>query len=313
MELDWIRYLAKILPRYPRLVVGIGDDAAVLDWGAGNYGVVAVDVVSDGADFCLREIDPALAGRKALAVNLSDLAAMAAQPVAAVVALGLPRQDARSLAERVYEGLLALAEDYQVAIAGGDTHVWDGPLFLAVTVLGLPGPGGIWRRDGAKPNDVILVTGSLGGSILGKHLHFRPRVREALYLAQNYEVHAAIDISDGLLLDLARVAEASGLAAEISLQAIPVDPAAERLSREKGTNRSPLEHALSDGEDYELILAVPPHEAQRMLKDPAVGVSLTAIGRFVEGEGLWHVEGNFRARLEPAGYVHGHSHQPFGN
>jgi thiamine-monophosphate kinase len=312
MELDWIRYLAKILPNHPRLALGIGDDAAVLEWGPGSQCVVAVDVVSDGTDFHLREIDPALAGRKALAVNLSDLAAMAAEPVAAVVALGLPRENARSLAERVYEGLLAVAEEYKVAVAGGDTHIWDGPFFLAVTVLGLPGPGGIWRRDGAKPNDVILVTGSLGGSILGKHLHFRPRVREALHLAQNYEVHAAIDISDGLLLDLARMAEASAVAAEISLAAIPVDPAAERLSREEGNKRSPLEHALSDGEDYELILAVPEAEAERMLRDSAVGVPLTAIGRFVTGEGLWQVEGNSRIRLKPAGYVHGERLELFG-
>ncbi len=151
--------------------LGIGDDAAVVELGGTSRCVVAVDVISDEVDFRLGEIDPALAGRKALAVNLSDLAAMAAKPLAALVAIALPRKEARSLAERVYEGLLALAREFDVALAGGDTHLWDGKLLLAVTVLGVPGKR-LWKRTGARPGDRIIVTGSFGGSILGKHLHF---------------------------------------------------------------------------------------------------------------------------------------------
>ncbi|MCS7236820.1 MAG: thiamine-phosphate kinase [Thermoguttaceae bacterium] len=305
MEQEWIEYLRRVIPGNSNVPVGIGDDAALLELGEQHRCVVAVDIISDGVDFSLAEVNPELVGRKALAVNLSDLAAMAARPIAALVALGLPRSHARSLAEQVYKGLLKLADSYQVAIAGGDTHVWEGPLFLAVTAVGIPGPGGIWRREGARPGDFIVVTGSFGGSILGKHLTFEPRVREALYLAEHYRIHAAIDVSDGLLLDLWRLAEASGVGAEIDFDKIPIDPAARRLSLTEGDQKSALEHALSDGEDFELILAVPPEEIPRLLADKKVGTPLTAIGCFVARKGLWQRNGEDRKPITPAGYVHG--------
>lgn len=305
MEQEWIAYLTRTIPSAPHVPVGIGDDAAVVHLPGTERCVVAVDVVSDGVDFRLAEIDPRLAGRKALAVNLSDLAAMAARPLAALVAIGLPRGQARELAPLLYQGMLPLAEKYGVAIIGGDTHVWDGPLFLAVTVLGVPGPAGAWCRSGARAGDAIVVTGSFGGSILGKHLTFEPRVREALHLAKHYPVHAAIDVSDGLLLDLSRLAEASGVGAEIDLEKIPVDPAAHQLSTANSGKKSPLEHALSDGEDFELILAVPPEEVEKLLADTIVGVSLTVIGQFTERQGLVGRHAGETFPLQPAGYLHG--------
>ncbi len=304
MEQEWIAYLRRVIPPSDFVPVGIGDDAAVVDLGEHTRGVLAVDIVSDGVDFYLSEIDPALAGRKALAVNLSDLAAMAARPLAALVAVGLPRPRARELAEQLYAGMLPLAEKFGLSLVGGDTHVWDGPLFMAVTVLGVPGPGGIWRRTGARPGDAIVVTGCFGGSILGKHLSFEPRVREALYMAEHFAIHAAIDVSDGLLLDLHRVAEASGVGAEVNLDRVPIDPAAHALSATSGGKKSPLEHALSDGEDFELILALPPDEANRLLNDPNLDLPLTIIGRFTEEPGLVGRKGAESIPLTPAGYIH---------
>src|SRR5262249_50060746 len=150
-------------------------------------------------------------GHKALAVSLSDIAAMAGKPLAAVIALALPRTHGRKLAEGIQAGIHALAAHYQVALIGGDTNSWDGPLVISSTVLGIPSGYGTVRRNGAEVGDWILVTGDLGGSILGKHLKFQPRVREAIALHQSADLHAMIDISDGLAADLHHLLQESGV------------------------------------------------------------------------------------------------------
>ena len=127
MESDLIAYLRQRLPPHPLLKLGVGDDAAVLSMDGRGDVVVTVDMLMDGVDFELSRVDPRRVGRKSLAVNLSDLAAMASRPVAAVIALALPRRGGMELAKGLYEGLLPLAERYGVAIAGGDTNSWDGP------------------------------------------------------------------------------------------------------------------------------------------------------------------------------------------
>ena len=130
----------------------------------------------------LAEAGPRRVGRKAMAVNLSDIAAMAGRPVAAVVSVGLPRRGGRALAEELYHGLREVADAFDTPIVGGDTNSWDGPLVITVTLLGEATARGAVRRNGARPGDWLLATGPLGGSILGKHLDFTPRVREALQL-----------------------------------------------------------------------------------------------------------------------------------
>ena len=152
-----------------------------------------------------------------------------------------------------------------MAIAGGDTNSWDGPLVLSVTLLGTTTPRGPLCRGGARPGDWIVVTGAFGGSILGRHLDFEPRVAEALLLAERYRLHAGIDASDGLSLDLSRVATESGCGAMVDLASVPVAEDARRLAANLADGSTPLDHALGDGEDFELILAVPPDEAARML------------------------------------------------
>jgi thiamine-monophosphate kinase len=307
MESELIAHLRKRLPPHPLLKLGPGDDAAVLRLADADDYVITVDLLTDQVDFELEKVDPRRVGRKALAVNLSDLAAMASEPVAGVVALALPRRGGMKLAVALYEGMLPLAEKHHLAVAGGDTNSWDGPLVLSVTLIGRVTEHGPLRRSGALPGDRILVTGSFGGSILAKHLDFEPRVAEALLLADRYRLDAGIDASDGLSIDLAHLAEESGCGAVIETGAVPVADDARRLADERPDGLSPLEHALADGEDFELILAVPPDEAERMLAEQPLGpdVPLTAIGRFVREPGLWRQDSaGRRLPLIPKGYQH---------
>jgi thiamine-monophosphate kinase len=305
MELAFIDWLRGRLPSHPRLLLGPGDDAAVLRLAEGAGCVVTTDMLMDGVDFHLAQCDVQRVGRKALAVNLSDLAAMAARPVAAVISLALPRVGAKELAEALYEGLIPLAEEYDTAIAGGDTNCWDGPLVVSVTAIGESPRQGVWTRGGAKAGDWIVVTGAFGGSILGKHFDFTPRVCEAATLSAQYRVNAAIDVSDGLSLDLWRITEESHCGAVIDCGAIPISPAAVELAREGNDSRTPLDHALSDGEDFELILALAPEEGERLLADQPLGVPLTRIGEFIREPGLWRRLANGKKEpLRPQGFEH---------
>lgn len=304
MENELLRWLAERIPTHPRVSIGPGDDAALIRLGASGETLVTVDTISDGVDFHLHSTSPRRIGHKALAINLSDIAAMAGRPTAAVVALALPKQNAMSLAHELYEGLLPLAERYGVAIAGGDLQTWDGPLVISMTLLGEPSAGGPLTRRGARPGDLVVVTGAFGGSILGKHLDFEPRVAEAMLLHERYRLHAGMDVSDGLSLDLSRMCEASGCGAEIDLRRVPVSDAARQLAADGANAVSALEHALGDGEDFELLLAVPPDEAARMLREQPLATPLTAIGKLVEEPGHWALEASGRRPLVPRGYEH---------
>jgi thiamine-monophosphate kinase len=305
MEAEFLNWLRGRLPPHPNLRLGVGDDAAVLDLGARPECVVTVDLITEGVDFGLSETSLERVGHKALAVNLSDLAAMASRPLAAVVALALPRAKALETAVGVYQGLLPLAERYNLAIAGGDTNTWDGPLAISVTVIGQVTERGVLRRDGARPGDAVVVTGEFGGSILGKHLDFEPRVDEALSLHERYQLHGGMDVSDGLSLDLWRLALASGCGAVLDLGCVPVALAAHDLARLRNDGVSPLDHALGDGEDFELLLAASPAEARRMVNDHPLELPLTIVGEFVSEPGLWQTSASGeRLPLEPRGYLH---------
>ena len=303
MELEFLKWLSARLEPHALLRVGVGDDAALLDWGRRNGCLVMVDMLADGVDFRLAETDPRRAGRKALAVNLSDAAAMASRPLAAVVALSLPHAGALELAQRLYEGLLPLAAAYDVALAGGDTNTWHGPLVISVTLLAEPTARGPLLRSGGRPGDRLLVTGTLGGSILGKHLDFEPRVREAMLLHERYTLHAGIDLSDGLALDLWRLCQASGCGGVIELGKLPLAPSAQRLAERTGS--TPQAHALSDGEDFELLLAVPPEVAAQMLAEQPLEIPLSEIGWLEAQPGLWQIDlQGRRLELAPSGYLH---------
>jgi thiamine-monophosphate kinase len=308
VELELVRWLSENLPSHPLLRIGIGDDAAVLRWPSGGELVVTTDAITDQVDFLLAETDPRLVGHKALGVNLSDLAAMAAEPVAAVVSLVLPRDggagfDAKGLAVELYHGMLPLAERFGVAIAGGDTNSWNGPLAISVTAFGRTTERGPLTRSGARPGDAVLVTGALGGSILGRHLQVEPRVREALLLNERYELSAAMDISDGLALDASRLAAASGCGVALRLEAIPVSDDARRLAERDG--KSPLEHALGDGEDFELLFTAAPDVAERMASEQPLDVPITKIGECISTLGLWQANrGSDNTALSAVGFRH---------
>lgn len=285
--------------------MGPGDDAAVLRLGDGGELVVTSDLLNDGVDFHANEVSPRRIGHKALAVNLSDLAAMAARPHSAIVSLALPRSDALELAKELYEGMAPLLARYDVALAGGDTNCWDQPLVISVTLLGTTTARGPLLRQGARPGDLIVVTGALGGSILGRHLDVAPRVDEALALHERYTLHAGIDVSDGLALDLGRLCDESGVGAIVRTAEIPIHPDAVKLSAQAGDSKSPLEHALGDGEDFELILAVPPDEARRMIAQRPLAIPLTVIGEFTAERGLVRIDADgVRRPLERTGFEH---------
>lgn len=286
MEASFLAWLRERVPAHPRLKLGIGDDAALVAWTLGRDCVVTTDMLLDGVDFRVGHDAIEAIGRKALAANLSDLAAMAAVPVAAVIALALPQQGALELAQGLYRGLLPLAAEFDLAMAGGDTNTWEGGLAISITAFGEPTERGPLRRDGARPGDAILVTGEFGGSRLGKQFTFQPRVREALLLRRNYALHAGIDVSDGLSLDLARLCAASQVGAVIDLAAVPIAVAAHEWTRTVGGTETPLDHALGDGEDFELILTLAAEEAARLLAAPPEQLSLARIGTITAERGL---------------------------
>jgi len=307
-ETEFVAALLAGLPADPRLEVGPGDDAAVLRPPAGRRTVVTVDMLMEGVDFRLGpDCPPEAVGHKALAVSLSDVAAMGARPEAVVVAVALPRRGGAELGFGIQAGIARLAAEHGLALAGGDTNSWDGPLVVTTTLLGSVPPGAAWRRDGARPGDALVVSGGLGGSLLGRHLAVVPRVREAAAIAGRFTVHAAIDVSDGLAIDAARMMEASGAAAEIDEAAIPIHADAVRMAALPGDGRTPLEHALADGEDFELLLALPPAEAARLIADPTEPLAGTfrLIGSVTAGTGLWlRTAGGGRRPLERRGYEH---------
>ena len=302
-EFEYIDWLRRRTPPDARVLIGPGDDSAAIHLRSDTPCLVTTDMLMDGTCFRLAELGetgPRAVGRKAMAVNLSDIAAMAGRPVAAVASVALPRQGGRHLAEELYLGLRDIADEFQTAIIGGDTNSWDGPLVISVTVLGEATGRGPVRRSGARPGDWLLVTGPLGGSIRGKHLNFRPRVQEAIQLHDLVLLHAMIDISDGLTADVNHLCVESGCGAVLDADRIPISADARALQDDK----SPLDHALSDGEDFELVFALAREDAQRLLQtQPAPGINMVHIGECVE-QGLWIEQAGKRQPLMPRGYEH---------
>jgi thiamine-monophosphate kinase len=313
MELEFIRWLREHVPADPRAKLGLRDDAAVISLAGGADMVVTTDLLTDGVDFRVGIDDPRRIGRQALAANLSDLAAMAAVPQVAFVSLALPRSGASGLgalglAIELYEGLLPLAREFNVAIAGGDTNTYDGPLVISVAALGQLSQHGPLRRSGGRPGDWLLVTGSLGGSILGHMFDFTPRTHEASLLHERYQLGAGIDISDGLALDASRVAEESGCGAVLFVDRVPVSAAARELAKREGAancEAAALQHALGDGQDFELLLAVDPNTAQAILKDRPLECGITHVGELIADSGLWQqTSDGRRVQLEATGWRH---------
>jgi thiamine-monophosphate kinase len=244
-EFEWIATLRGVTA--PGVLVGIGDDCAVLAPSARPW-LVTTDMLTECVDFLLAEAGPIAIGRKAMAVNLSDIAAMAGVPRFALVSLCLPQNDGRTIADGVMRGLREVAEQFGVAIIGGDTNSWSGGLVVSVTILGEATERGPVRRSGAKLGDDVYVTGPVGGSLLGRHLTPTPRIELAQRLHATIDLHSMIDISDGLAQDLGHILEESQCGANLELTRVPIHEDAVR--RAALTGRRPIDHALNDGEDF---------------------------------------------------------------
>jgi thiamine-monophosphate kinase len=301
MEHGFIAWAKQRAMRLPKIKLGIGDDCALIASDGSDW-VVTTDSLCEGTHFILDQCGPQAVGRKLVGVNLSDLASMAAVPVAVFLSLCLPRKSADLLGSEIYEGVCEACEKYNVAMGGGDTNVWDGPLVVHLTAIGTARPAGSWLRSGARPGDKIVLSGRLGGSLLGKHLDFEPRLKLAQALYPLGIVQAATDISDGLGIDLLNLTAASRCGAEVELDRIPISDAA--MERSKSSGHTALEHAIGDGEDFELLMAVDPARIDQL--PPEIdGVPLTVIGTFVSRTGLWSRSKGRIEQLQPRGYVHG--------
>lgn len=294
----WLRNYAQ--PPVPQITVGIGDDAALLRLD--RPAVVTSDLLCDGTHFERASCTAEQIGRKAMAVNLSDIAAMAAHPVAAFVSLLLPGDATETFCQQLMEAAMQLAHGFDCQLAGGDTNTCSDRLAISVTIVGEATERGPLLRSGAEPGDVLLVTGSLGGSLAGHHFEFTPRIREALLLHERYRLHAGLDLSDGLAMDARRLATASNVGIDLDASNIPISPAARTMSDNED---EALLRALGDGEDFELLLAVPPAEAQKMLAEQPLSVPLTAVGSCFAGDGRWLVQDGNRQELPRVGYEHG--------
>jgi thiamine-monophosphate kinase len=298
--------------------VAIGDDAAVLRVPASRELVSTVDALVEGVHFRFRTTDARSLGRKALAVNLSDLGAMGATPVGCLLALGVPRGAPRAQLDGLLSGLLAEARAAHCPLVGGDTvasPVW----WISVTAFGLVPRGRALLRSGARPGDRVFVTGALGGSALGlallesgrgalarsfvrRHRVPRPPFRAGARLARRGDVRAAIDVSDGLVQDLGHVARESGVRIDVELERVPCAPGARRLAPRLGLDAEVL--ALHGGEDYELVFCARRGAPSAAALSRALGVAVAEIGRVRRGRGVRLLRAGKPVQIPGSGWDH---------
>ena len=306
-EFELIARLTKNLPTNPAVLVGAGDDCAVLDLGAPDKLILfKTDAVVEGIHFT-SDTPPEKIGRKALARCLSDIAAMAGTPTAALVTIGLPKKFAADFVGSIYDGLNSVAEKFCVAICGGETTTNPERILLSISLIGTVRRGKQILRGGAKAGDAIFVTGELGGTISGKHLEFEPRIEEAHWLAEHFHVHSMIDLSDGLAGDLRHIANASNVGAELMKSSLPVSRAAKLAARENPSAKPAALAALTDGEDFELLFTLAGKDAVKLLdawKKKFPKLKLTCIGRIVAGEGILLRDTHGAHKLKAHGYEH---------
>lgn len=299
-ELEITDRLARLFGTGGRgVVVGIGDDAAVVRTGPRT--VLTTDPVVEGVHF--QSGTPLnLVGRKAVNRNLSDLAAMGAEAEYLLVSVLLPKKVRVRQRQSLFLGIRAAARAADCQVVGGDVAATPGPLVVTVSAVGRA-PARSLTRSGLRPGHHLHVTGALGGAAAGHHLRFRPRLAEGRWLARQRAVSAAIDVSDGLLLDLWRMLRASGgLGALLESSAIPIRPVARE--RSTATGRTPLDHALGDGEDHELLFGVRPG-GRLGVGGPLTRRARRPIGEVVARPGLFlrRADGSLE-RCDPRGYEH---------
>lgn len=296
-EFELIELLTRGLDRSAQdLSVGVGDDCAVIEGPAGRQWLVTTDLLIEGVHFDLDHTDLATLGRKALSVNLSDIAAMAGVPRFWLSSIAIPASVGPDGAGLLYKGMRSAADEHGALLTGGDTSASERGLLISITVIGECAAGRAILRSGAKTGDAIYVTGEFGGSALGlllqkngikdgdasrfvrRHNDPAARVKEARLLAAGGAITSMIDISDGLMADLSHIADASGVGFEINAWRVPADPSFPALAAQ--VRADPMELILSGGEDYELAFTVPESRALEFEREtvPGTGLPVTRIG-----------------------------------
>ena len=291
-EIEFIKYITKKFRVKPPIVKGIGDDCAVMSYGKNNYLLLTTDMIIEGTHFS-KKTSGFLIGRKAMAVNISDIAAMGGTPKYALISAGVPRTKGVKFLKELLKGIESISRSFGVAIIGGDTNSSQKTV-ISITLLGEVEKKYLIKREGAKIGDFIFVTGVLGEGDK-KHLSFLPRVREARMLVKNFKINSMIDLSDGLSMDLARIAEASGVGARIYKSLIP-------LSGKSGS----IEKAVFGGEDFELLFTAPLKESRKIAKRMGEDLPITLIGEIVDKKlGVCLIGENGKAEvIKPKGFRH---------
>ncbi len=296
-EIGLIKRLSGNIKPGKDIVKGIGDDCAVIRLSKDRYLLVTIDMLIEDSHFKLKEATAFQVGWKSLACGISDIASMGGVAKYAVISLGLPSKLNVEFVDELYLGIKALAKKFGVEIIGGDTNS-SKALVIDVAVLGFVEPKKLALRSGAKPGDIICVTGSLGGSYKSKrHLMFTPRLKEARYLVNNFRINSMIDISDGLSTDLNHIAEESAVGACVFEELIPISKDAKSVSA-----------ALNEGEDFELLFTMPISEACRLAETNlyANGIKITQIGEILDKKtGVKIITRDGRVKnLAPKGFSH---------
>jgi len=281
------------------IVKGVGDDAAVIKTKKEEFFLFTCDMLIEGKHF-QRNDSPFWIGSKAINCSISDIVAMGGLPKYALVSLGIPNYFLQHKAfnfKLLYQGIKKAADKAKVAIIGGDINSSE-KLIVDVMMVGKAESNKIVFRDKAKIGDYLFVTGKLGGSIRGRHLHFAPRIKESQYLVNNFKINSMIDISDGLLIDLWRILKKSAVSAVIFEELIPIHKDAKNI-----------EEALSMGEDFELLFSVTKDTAEEifnMILSAKLDFQLSFIGKIIEGNSqIFFVDKDNRASIiQPKGFVH---------
>ena len=290
-EFGLIDRIKKLIKTDASVVKGPGDDCAVIKFSKDKYMLFTCDMIVEGVDFTAKE-RPYLVGRKAIAVSVSDIAACAGLPRYCLVSVGLPKNTSVEFIDKLVKGMLSLAKKYGINIVGGDLSRAR-QLTIDVSMLGIVEKKNLVLRSGAKTGDIIFITGKLGGSILGRHLRFMPRLKEARFLARNFSVNSMIDISDGLVQDLGHILEESSTGAIIYEDLIPISKQARNLH-----------DALYWGEDFELLFTLSASEAKKLYRKKLTGFK--PIGGIVDKKyGLRLVDRRGKEKIiKPKGFQH---------
>lgn len=306
-EFELIKQLTTGMATGEGVIVGPGDDCAVLDLGgAGNWLLFKTDAVVEGVHFD-RGTEAKRVGHKALARCLSDIAAMGGAPRHALITLGLPDGFDPGYIKGIYDGLRNVGDRFGVSLVGGETTANGDRLMLSVSLIATVPRKKVILRSGARNGDAIFVSGELGGSIEGHHLDFEPRLREATWLSENFDIHAMIDLSDGLAGDLRHLTSASNVGAEVFESAVPVSRAAKLRARSGDSAKPALLAALTDGEDFELLFTVASKDAVAVLdgwKKQFPDTALACIGKITDQPGVRIRDAHGVREMNLRGFTH---------